>query len=181
MTDFQKLFFVFFLKSRRTDTSNNLTHFVQLKISYGQSTTGLFPLHGCSLRSNPKPCGKRQAVSTGVNDCFGKLMWNSKFIRFRLALISLAINMALIYVRSWRVLLRNFAGSVTLTYVIWLGIHTLASSSAFISSLRYITLFLALCTVLFYLNLLNINNSCLHLWHIVMFLCLWRLNIMGLS
>ena len=38
--DFRNLFFVLFVKSRRTSTNKNLTHFVHLKISYGQATTG---------------------------------------------------------------------------------------------------------------------------------------------
>ena len=37
--DFRNLFFVLFLKSRRTSTNRNLTHFVHLKISYGQAIT----------------------------------------------------------------------------------------------------------------------------------------------
>ena len=37
---FEIFFFVLFLKSRRTSTNKNLTHFVHLKISYGQATQG---------------------------------------------------------------------------------------------------------------------------------------------
>ena len=44
-TDFRNLFFVLFLKSRRTSTNKNLTHFVHLKISYGQATTRFICRH----------------------------------------------------------------------------------------------------------------------------------------
>ena len=59
LTDFRNLFFVLFLKSRRTSTNRNLTHFVHLKISYGQATNdvknflkvmNLMSLPNCHLR-----------------------------------------------------------------------------------------------------------------------------------
>ena len=56
--DFRNLFFVFFLKSRRTRRNKNLTHFVQLKISYGQASkdsVGAHTFHG-NTRLTTRPC-----------------------------------------------------------------------------------------------------------------------------
>ena len=51
--DFRNLFFVLFLKSRRTSTNKNLTHFLHLKISYGQATPGVQILSiACSFWEN---------------------------------------------------------------------------------------------------------------------------------
>ena len=57
--DFRNLFFVFFFKSRRTRRNKNLTHFVQLKISYGQATEGDLHAGGGGL-GRPTP-GTRKA------------------------------------------------------------------------------------------------------------------------
>ena len=58
-TDFRNLFFVFFLKSRRTRRNQNLTHFIQLKISYGQAT---------SNKTDTEDFDNRHEYSTGMLD-----------------------------------------------------------------------------------------------------------------
>ena len=85
LTDFRNLFFVLFLKSRRRSTNRNLTHFVHLKISYGQATTGCrWPRVGqtpSGCRSPPgvghTPRYSEQAGGmhpTGMHACLKKLI-----------------------------------------------------------------------------------------------------------
>ena len=63
--DFRNLFFVLFLKSRRTSTNKNSTHFVHLKISYGQATS--------SFKNNRWQIAKKSALAANFNQLFYSL------------------------------------------------------------------------------------------------------------